>query len=98
MYTPLFHPPLGLQAPQTPTAEQETAQQHPEGAAAPRRSPTCAQQMAVVPGLGSQVCEYPHTRRKLPSAPETPHGSGGQGREAQRWEYTLIIENVVLAP
>lgn len=31
MYTPLpFHPLLGLQAPQTPTAEQETGQQHPE--------------------------------------------------------------------
>lgn len=32
-----FHAPLGLQAPMTSTALQETARWHPEGAGAPRR-------------------------------------------------------------
>lgn len=46
-----------------------------------------AQQMAVVAGPGSPVCECLPTRKKLLSAQQTPHGSwagdGMQGREAQ---------------
>lgn len=69
-YTPLpLHPPLGSQAPRTPTALQETALWHPERRAVPRGRPMSAQQMAVVPGPGSQVCECLHTRRRIAQCP-----------------------------
>lgn len=63
-----------------------------------------AQQMAVVPGSGSGVCECPARQKKIAQHPADTAwqlidsgsctGSSLQGREAQGSEYKLIIENV----
>lgn len=92
------HQPLRPHSPRTKTALQETALWHPEGASVPRRSPTSAQQMAVVPGPGGGVCGCRAHQKKLAQCPadttwqltglQNPGWKQHEGKGSQRTQST----------